>query len=586
MKKIFLAGLVLLSAQVAFPQTVEYILSMPKPHTHYYEVEMKVKGWNKMTAEVKMPVWAPGSYLVREFAKNVDVVSASHDGGKLASEKIDKNTWRIATNAVKNFTIKYSVYSNELSVRTSFIDDSHAFISGTSVFMYVNGIQQNPGTLKIVPHESFKHISTSLEKKDGVYSFPDYDILADCPIEIGNQDIFYFEAAGVKHEVAMYGEGNHDKDELKKGMARVVEEATKVWGENPNKNYTFIVHNITVSSGGLEHRSSTTLQVNRHSYTGSGLVRFYSLVAHEYFHLWNVKRLRPKALGPFNYDQENYTNLLWVAEGFTSYYDELLLKRAGYYDESSYLRSLSSNFGSIENQPGALVQSVAESSHDAWIKGYRPNENSVNTTISYYPKGSAVAALLDIEIISATKGAKKLDDLLKYMYDEFYKKKNMGYTDEDFISATTKICGKDMRWFFDENVYSAKKMDYNKYLSKVGCTVIETKHTNEPSLDIRTSGGSRVIINNVLLGGSGYEYGLNVNDEIISVDGIRVDENTLAKIIGEHKVGDEIEMLLSRDNIMRTFKIKLGGSQRVELSVRSLSDKNEEAADNYSKWID
>ncbi|MFI5205178.1 MAG: M61 family metallopeptidase, partial [Flavobacteriales bacterium] len=415
MKKIILTGFVLFSGLSAISQTVEYMLTMPKPHTHYFEVEMKVTGWNKPVAEIKMPVWAPGSYLVREFAKNVDYFSATQNGTALKFLKTDKNTWTVTTQGAKEFTVKYNVYSNELSVRTSFIDDSHGFVSGTSVFMYVNGIRENAGTLKIVPHESFKNISTSLEKKEGTYTFPDYDILVDCPIEIGNHEIFYFEAAGVKHEVAMYGEGNYDVEELKSGMARIVEEATKVWGENPNKNYTFIVHNITNSSGGLEHLSSTTLQVNRHSYSGSGLTRFYSLVAHEYFHLWNVKRLRPKALGPFDYDRENYTSMLWFCEGFTSYYDELLLKRAGYYDESSYLRTLTSNFGSIENQPGALVQSAAESSHDAWIKGYRPNENSVNTTISYYPKGSAIAALLDIEIIAATKGTKKLDDLLKYM---------------------------------------------------------------------------------------------------------------------------------------------------------------------------
>ncbi|MCG8577591.1 MAG: hypothetical protein MI810_22110, partial [Flavobacteriales bacterium] len=384
----FLLAFVYFSMQ-SYAIQINYELGMSNPHNHYFEVEMDISEIKAKTIDLKMPVWAPGSYLVREFAKGVNLVKAkSADGKDLEVYKVNKNTWRVNLDGAKAIKVNYEVYSFELSVRTSFLDDSHGYLNGTSVFMYVDGHKDVSGKLKINPHASFKKIATALKNEgNNTFTYTDYDELVDSPIEIGNHEEFSFKAAGVNHTVAMYGEGNYDVETLKKDMAKVVEAETKVMGSNPNKEYLFIVHNITVPSGGLEHKASTTLQVNRWTYEGDAYLGFLSLVAHEYFHLWNVKRMRPKELGPFDYDNENYTDLLWVMEGFTSYYDELILRRAGFYDQDTYLSKLFGTINYVENTVGNKVQPVAHSSFDAWIKAYRRNENSSNIGISYYSKG-------------------------------------------------------------------------------------------------------------------------------------------------------------------------------------------------------
>jgi len=564
---------------------------MGAPHTHYLEVEMVVSKLSGKTLDVKMPVWAPGSYMVREFARNVDFFEATADGKKLPWKKTDKNTWSIATNGSKEIRINYNVYAFEMSVRTSFLDDSHGYINGTSVFMYVKDKKNLSGKLTIEPHKNFKSISTGLtyiSNQNGKfqYSFPDYDFLADCPIEIGNQEIFSFNASGIEHEVAMYGEGNYDKERLKQDMAKVVESCTKVFGENPNQKYVFIIHNLTVGSGGLEHLNSTTLQVNRWTYSGSAYTDFLSLVAHEYFHLWNVKRIRADVLGPFDYDKENYSTLLWVLEGFTSYYDELLLLRSGFHTQSEYLSVLSRIINTVENTPGAKIQSASESSFDAWIKGYRTNENSVNSQISYYTKGQLLGALLDIEIIQATNGSKRLDDLLSYLYQEFYKKQKRGFSDVEFRKAAEKIAGKELKIFFEEYVEKTTAIDYEKYFAPLGMTLKKTSREKEIAFGARlTDSGGKLIVKEVTKGTSSYESGLNVNDEIISCNGFRVDQTSFNKMIAASKIGDEIDLLISRDNIMQALKIKLlpNGAWDHQVTVLQSTGENQEKL--RMKWL-
>ena len=362
-----------------YSQTVSYKLMMSRPQSHYYEVEMEVSGYKGKSFDVKMPVWAPGSYLVREFSKNLNLVKAFNENGEpIKVSKVTKNKWNIAKSKAKKVTIKYEVYAFELTVRTSFLDLTHGFVSGTSVFMYTEKSKNSAGKLEIVPHKDFSTITTALKKEGetNTYLFDNYDQLVDCPIEIGNQKVFDFDAAGVHHTVGMYGEGNYDIEKLKIDMAKIIESTSNVVGVNPNKQYTFIIHNVVDGQGGLEHMNSTTLSVNRWTYEGSAYLKFLSLVAHEYFHLWNVKRIRPIELGPFNYDEENYTTLLWVMEGVTSYYDELILLRAGYYTEEIYIAKLLSSLNYVEGTVGSRIQPVAHASFDAWVKGYRPNENS------------------------------------------------------------------------------------------------------------------------------------------------------------------------------------------------------------------
>ena len=554
MKKILLA-ILLLPSILLQAATISYEVSMPEPHTHYFNVKMDVVDYQKEYFDVQMPVWSPGSYLVREFAKGVEGLVATANNKTLKAEKINKNTWRIYAKESKNVVINYKVYAFELSVRTSFVDASHAYFNGTSMFMFIDELRNTPHNLTIIPFKDWKKVSTSLPKtsKEGFqYQAPDYDILVDSPVEIGNQETFDFTSAGVIHHVAMYGKGNYDIEKLKVDMAKITQACTDVFGENPNKEYTFIIHNLTHGSGGLEHLSSTTLEVNRWTYEGSAYKGFLSLVAHEYFHLWNVKRVRPIELGPFDYNNENYTSLLWVMEGFTSYYDELLLYRAGIYDEETIIRKFRGSINNIENQPGNKVQPVAHSSFDAWIKAYRPNENSYNTTISYYSKGSVVANMLDLMIINNTKGEKNLDDVMQYLYNEFYKKQDRGFTPAEMKTTLEKVSGLKMDDFFAKYINGTETFDYNTLFGYAGLTV-ETVVNKDPSLGISEANNK---IRRVYRGSSAYTGGLNVNDELLAIDGFRIDGN-IKDFIDAKKVGDEISLLISRDNIIQTIKFPL-----------------------------
>ncbi|HEY1056686.1 MAG TPA: peptidase M61, partial [Emticicia sp.] len=481
-----------LSPETVSAQTkINFHVTFSEPQAHYADLQMDLTNIKKEYIDIKMPVWAPGSYLVREFSKNVEGFSARNKKNEtLPVEKINKNTWRVNTSQSDEVAISYRVYAFEISVRTSFINASHAFLSPTGIFMYPDGFINHPVTVAVKPYSSWSKISTGLENVAGsgnTFYAPDFDILYDSPIEVGNQDIFEFTAAGVKHEVVMAGGGNYNQDRLKKDMAKIVEEETKIFSENPNKRYVFIVQNyLTGAGGGIEHLNSTVLGASRLGYASdAGHKGFLGLVAHEYFHLWNVKRLRPKALGPFDYDNENYTPNLWIAEGFTSYFDDMVMQRAGFFTPEKYLDALAATINNVENQPGNRFQPVSESSLDAWVKYYRPNENSKNSGISYYDKGSLIALLFDLEIINASKGQRSLDDLMKGMYDEYYKNQKRGYTDAEFRAMAEKLAGKSFDKIYADYINGTLPIDYNNYLEYAGLHLVnDNAGKNEPYLGI------------------------------------------------------------------------------------------------------
>jgi predicted metalloprotease with PDZ domain len=576
---------------VAAPK-VEYFLAMPEPHTHYFEVQMKVSDFQQSFIDFKLPVWTPGSYLIREYAKSVEGFTAKNGNGQaLKSEKVKKNTWRVYTDNAKEVTVNYKVYAFEISVRTSYLDASHGYLNGTNVFMFVPQLLQNPVTLKVTPYKEWKEISTGMETAGGdkfTLQAPNYDMLVDSPIEIGNHKVLKFTAdGGTDYEVAMYGDAVYDATRLTSDMKTVVEEAGKVVGENPNKRYVFIVHNLTAGSGGLEHHNSTTLDVSRNTYQGS-YVRFLSLVAHEYFHLWNVKRIRAKALGPFDYENENYTHLLWVAEGITSYYQDLILRRAGLVNADYMFNITVYGITNTENAPGNDVQSLAESSWDAWIKYYRPNENSNNTTISYYTKGALIGALLDLEILNSTNGEKGLDHVMRFLYDEYYKKQKRGFTDEEMQQAVEKVSGKNMKSFFEDYIFGTKEIDYNQYFGYAGLKLVKTPAGgNEGFLGANTSGGGgKLTISSVLRGTAAYEQGLYVNDEIIAVDNLRINSaDELTRYVSSKKAGEKISVLINRDNLIKTVEITLGKNPNFTYRLEKLSGSSALQEKVLQKWI-
>ncbi len=566
---------------------------MPNPQSHYFEVEMKLEGFKEKQLEIKMPVWAPGSYLVREFSKNVNQVNAFTIQNKaLKVSKKTKNAW-VIDNSMKSsqIIIKYQVYAFELSVRTSFLDLTHGFVSGSGVFMYLQGYHNLPGTIEVLPYKDFKVISTALPKSkisiasDGSssFEFENYDQLVDCPIEIGNQEVFEFYASGVKHTVAMYGEGNYNVEQLKKDMPKVIEAETAVFVENPNKEYLFIIHNVVNGQGGLEHANSTTLSVNRWTYSGSNYVNFLNLVAHEYFHLWNVKRLRPIELGPFNYDQENYTNLLWVMEGFTSYYDELIMRRIGMVSQDEFVSKIQSTVNYVEGTVGSRVQSLAHSSFDAWIKGYRPNENSSNTTMTYYSRGQVIAAIFDVLIVEKYAGKKCLDDFMRHLYNKYAKQIKRGISDKEFKEELEEFLGLDLTDFYQKYIEGTEIPPYSEYFSKVGITV-KYVGTKKPSFGatLKEDGGM-VIVRNVRSESSAEKAGLSVNDEIIAYDGTRADQASLESYINSLKEGEEVDLIISRDELIQIIKLKIYSYEKPQFSFTSNTENSKKHL--YDYWL-
>lgn len=577
---------------MSFGQTVNYTLGMSKPQNHYFEVEMELENFKEKEINLKLPVWAPGSYLIREFSKNINLVRAQDEKGKaLEVEKVTKNSWKIVRNNAKKIIVNYEVYAFELTVRTSFLDLSHGFVSGSGVFMYVDGYKNLSGQLNILPHNEFKKITTSLEQvsesvaTDGSFGFKfsNYDELIDCPIEIGNQVVFSFTAANVEHTVAVYGVGNYRVSDLQRDMAKIVESATAVFGENPNKKYTFIIHNVVNGQGGLEHSNSCTLSVNRWTYEGTDYTDFLSLVAHEYFHLWNVKRIRPQELGPFDYDQENYTSLLWVMEGFTSYYDKLLMLRAGFYTPEKFLSKLQGSINYVEGTIGSRVQPLAHASFDAWIKAYRTNENSSNTQMTYYSRGATMAALFDAMIIEKYDGEKCLDHFLQKLYEHYYKKLNRGFTDEEFKQELETFLGTELDVFFSNYIDGVMVPNYEEILSKIGVKVnVTTTEKSSFGANCEDLSG-KLIVQTVKSNSSAENAGLSVNDEIIAFETFRVDKGAFDAFVSGLSAGDQFYLMISRDDIVQVLTVEmqnaLSSSYALEL------DNNESTLKRRSYWL-
>ncbi|PRD55761.1 M61 family metallopeptidase [Sphingobacterium gobiense] len=557
---------------------IHFTLSFAEPQTHYVEVEMDITDFAETTLDIGMPVWTPGSYLIREYERHIELVEAFSGEDRIACIKISKNTWRVH-NPPRHTKIRYRVYGFEISVRTNIIDEDHAFLSPAATFMHIKNHVDLSCTVQVIRPEKWHHISTGLPKatNDGQTFYAEtFDILYDSPIEIGNQDIWYFEASGVQHEFAMVGGGNYSKQQLTSDITKIVEAETALWGENPNTNYVFITHNYQTGGGGLEHLNSTVLGASRNAYQiPNAYKNFLCLVAHEYFHLWNVKRLRPKELGPFNYDAENYTTGLWIMEGFTSYYDNLVIRRCGFFSIGEYLDMLANDFNQVYNRPGYRIQSAALASFDAWIKHYRPDENSANSSISYYNKGAMLAVALDLYILAETHGKKRLDDVLRAAYHAFYKKENSGFEEKAFQALAEAIAGVNLSTIFDA-AHSTEELDYNSYFNRAGYELIDlNSDKQELSLGIKTANqDGRVLIKNVERDSGAWNAGLNVDDELIAINGNRLDTagKELEFILQNGQIDEIVDILISRDGLIRTIHAPLRRSTKQQWSIREKPD--------------
>jgi predicted metalloprotease with PDZ domain len=381
------------------------------------------------------------------------------------------------------------------------------------------------------------------------------------------------------------GEGNYDLKAIARDSAKIFEEGHKIFGELPYDNYLIIVN--TRGGGGLEHLNSTALQWNRFGFKPAARYRgFLSLVAHEVFHLWNVKRIRPDALGPFDYENENYTKLLWVAEGTTSYYEGVLLRRAGLTSDQEILNSKAAAITDLQNRPGRFETSLEEASFDAWIKYYRQDENSSNNQISYYDKGDIVSMMLDLSIRASSNGAKSLDDVLRHLYDEFYKK-NRNFTPTDFQKVSELMSGKSLKDFFDKYVSGEAEIDYADIMLPFGLKVeFSQPGKNRPYIGADTADeAGRLMIRTVTAGTPAYEQGLNTGDQIVAVDGYRASSQFMQTYIAEKKSGDTVRLTLFRFDRLRDVNFVLGANLRREVSFAPVESPTEAQRKLYREYF-
>ncbi|MCY7377375.1 MAG: PDZ domain-containing protein [Pyrinomonadaceae bacterium] len=567
--------------------TISYTVAMSKPATHLLEVEMRLN-WATMPekAELKMPVWTPGSYLIREYARHVESFSATDAGGNaLDWRKINKNTWQITTKGVKEIVAKYNVYANELTVRTNELNDEHAFFNNAALLMFPKDQLKTASTIKVVPFGNWK-IATGLPKVEGqtnTFRAESFDILYDSPFEVSDFKEITFTAQGKPHRWVVTGEGNYDLNKIAADSAKIVEEGYKIFGDLPYQDYLFILN--LRGGGGLEHLNSTALQFNRFGFT-TRYKDFLNLVAHEYFHVWNVKRIRPDALGPFDYENENYTRLLWVAEGGTAYYESVIVQRAGLISAEDFLAGKAAQMQALQNRPGRFETSLENASLDAWIKFYRPDENAVNNQISYYDKGEIVSFLLDVEIRKASNGAKSMDDVMRSLYAEF-SKKNKNYTPEDFQKIAETTAGKSLNDFFTKYVRGTEDIDYNAVLNGIGLQLTTGESANKTAYLGATlrQDGEKLTVAAVPKETPAYEQGLNANDQIVAVDGIRATQTFLTSYLTGKRPNDKVKLTVFRFDELREFEIILGGRAAQNFQIVPIDAPTDDQKRLYREYL-
>jgi len=570
--------------------TMAFSVSMDQPSTHYYHVVLRCEGLAGGVQEFKLPVWTPGYYRIMDYARNVARFRAEDGAGQpLSWEKTTKNTWRVNSGKAAAVTISYDVFAFTPSVADSFLDDSRGFILPAGVFMYVAGQLQHPVTVSVKPYEGWSRVSTGLDPVEGrpnTFVAPDFDILYDSPILVGNQEILSFEVRGIPHVIAANGLGSLDRKKFVADLERMAEAAVAIIGEIPYRHYTFLM--IGPGGGGLEHLNSAALTFNASALsTPAGYKNWLSFVSHEFFHLYNVKRIRPVALGPFDYDRENYTDMLWVSEGFTSYYEDVILSRAGLLTRDEYLERARSNIVNYESIPGHLFQSASESSFDTWIQFFSRGPNAANTTISYYDKGAALGMLLDLKIRNETKNRRSLDDVMRALYQQYYKEKKRGFTDKEFREVCESTAGSSLSEIFDVYASTTKEIDYPKYLAYAGLD-IDVQPRDVPGIflgaTIQDQAGTPTI-SSVEWDSPAWRAGLSAQDEILALDGVRVTSRTLGETLDGRKPGDTVRVLLSRHGAIRELDVVVAKKTERSFRIKPFPDPTPLQTAILESWL-
>ena len=567
---------------------IHYLVAMPQPETHLFEVTLRLLNYSSPILDLKLPVWTPGSYLVREYAKNLQDFAAFAESKPLAWQKISKNHWQVEKSGVSELTVRYRIFANELSVRTNHLDATHGYFNGAAIFFRIPGWEKQPTRVTIAPPYPEWQITTPLEPADNdanTFLAGDFDTLVDSPFEIGRHKLYDFEVLGKPHELAIWGDGNVHAERMIADIQKIIQVEAEMFGGLPYERYVFLLHLFSQAFGGLEHKNSCSLIYQRFGFRAQDKYdRFIQLVAHEFFHLWNVKRIRPKALEVFDYDQENYTPSLWFCEGTTSYYDLLIPLRAGIYDAKAYLNNLGKEITKYQTTPGRKIQPVSESSFDAWIKLYRPDANSGNSQISYYLKGEMVSLLLDLLIRSAHDNQRSLDDVMQKMWQQFGQAE-IGFTPKQLQEVIESVAGRDLNDFFQRYIDGTEDLPFNEYLEAFGLQLVGEQE-EEPYLGVKTNvENGREIIKFVETGSPAQAGGIDPGDELLAINGIKVAANTLSDRLKDYQPNNTVQVTVFHQDELRTYSVTLASPRPTRYQVKPLERPDSKQQQNFTGWL-
>ncbi len=580
------------------PPSLMYTVDCTDPSRHVYRVSLALSGLAPGPHRLTLPVWA-GGYEIENFSRHVfDLAVRDPKGEPVPVDKASKSTW-VFDAACDTATVTYAVYAFDLGTTRSHLDDTHAYWNGGTLFFYLDDDKDRPVAVRILAPPGW-YASTALSPDpDGPMRFhaANYDELVDSPVEVGTHRRFTFTVAGKRHTIALWGEGNQDDARLVRDTRRIVEAEASLFGSLPYPYYTFIFHITERSTGGLEHKNSTTCGFERFTFQPQARYRrALSLIAHEFFHLWNVKRIHPDMLGPFDYTQEVHTHLLWAMEGFTSYYAALLLRRSGLYSVADYLELLADDIKRYESQPGRFVTDLARSSFDTWLREYHPNADAPNRAMSYYLKGSLVGLVLDLEIRRGTRGEKSLDDVLRLLFER-YGQFDQGFPERVYQETAEEVAGGSLAQFFGRYINGVDPLPLDALLATAGLSL--TRRTTAPGegkngdaaphawlgVSTRMEQGRPVVR-------TAYDPGpaagvLDAGDALVALNGIRIpDADALSeRVAANHHPGDRVELCVFRRDRLITRTLELGTAPPNQYRVQRVARPTAGERATYEGWL-
>ena len=569
---------------------VDYHIDLTEPTHHTGQVDIVFPDVGSSYIDVKMPAWRTGYYRILNLANGVrDFSATSEDGDTLNWEKVDKSTWRIhlpESAQGDDIKVNYQIYANQLGRRSRHIDDSHAYLDASAVFMYADEYRHEPVTVSLDVKDDWRSVSGMDKEGEHEFVADNWDILVDSPIETGINDLYKFSVEDREYEVVFWGEGNYDAEQTVEDLEKLVQQSQNIWQGHPYERYVFMIHATSGAGGATEHRNSTIIQRPRYSYASrDDYLSFLSTASHELVHTWNVKAYRPEALVPYDYQKENYTDLFWLAEGSTSYFQNHLLMQADIMTTDEYFERVASGVERYYGKPGREIMSVAEASFEAWSDQY--GDRAHNFSVNIYSEGAMVSWLLDLALIEQTDGEVSYRDVHNALYQRFDADEE-GFNSADVVAILDELTGQSWQQWWDENVNSpAANIPFDELLNTVGMELtFASADEQKPWAGWRGKAADEGIeLIQVERGSPAWDAGFTPGDVVVAYDGKRAAGGRFEEALQERAVGDTVEVTFFRRDQLHTAELVLGEEQHTGAKIVPVENPSAKQKARFLQWL-